>query len=87
MISEEGLTLEPGTRLNRSRAFYGRVLLKYKNGQRKRLTQTSEGRRKVPHSLVFSKQIIYFLISYYSKSKECLKFVKILPDPLPQFTF
>ena len=23
----------------------------------------------------------------YNKSKECLKFVKILSDPLPQFTF
>ena len=32
-------------------------------------------------------KVIYFLISYYNKSKECLKFVKILPDPLPQFTF
>ena len=41
----------------------------------------------MPHSLVFSKQIIYFLISYYSKSKECLKFVKILPDPLPHLHF
>ena len=31
--------------------------------------------------------VIYLLISYYNESKECLKFVKILPDPLPQFTF
>ena len=30
-----------------------------------------------------SKGVIYFLISYYSKSKECLKVVKILLDPLP----
>ena len=34
-----------------------------------------------------SKGVIYFLISYYNESKECLKFVKILPDPLQQFTF
>ena len=40
-----------------------------------------------PPRLVFSKAIIYFLISYYYKSKECLEFVKILPDPLLQFTF
>ena len=33
-----------------------------------------------------SKGVIYFLVSYYNKSKECLKFVKILSDPLPQFT-
>ena len=29
--------------------------------------------------------VIYLLISYYNESKECLKFVQILPDPLPQF--
>ena len=34
-----------------------------------------------------SKRAIYFLISYYNISKECLKVVKILPDPLPRFTF
>ena len=34
-----------------------------------------------------SKGIIYILISNYNKSKECLKVVKILPGPLPQFTF
>ena len=32
-----------------------------------------------------SKGIKYFFISYYNKSKEYLKVVKILPDPLPQF--
>ena len=30
-----------------------------------------------------SKGVIYFLISYYNESKECLEVVKILPDPLP----
>ena len=30
-----------------------------------------------------SKGVIYFLINYYSKSKECIKVVKILLDPLP----
>ena len=34
-----------------------------------------------------SNGVIYLLISYYNESKECLKFVKILPDPLPQFSF
>ena len=31
-----------------------------------------------------SKGVTYFLINYYNKSKECLKFVKILSDRLPQ---
>ena len=34
-----------------------------------------------------SNGVIYLLISYYNESKECLKFVKILPDLLPQLTF
>ena len=34
-----------------------------------------------------SNGVIYLLISYYNESKECLKFVKILPDLLQQFTF
>ena len=29
--------------------------------------------------------IIYFLIGFYNKSKECLKVVKIVLDPLPSF--
>ena len=34
-----------------------------------------------------SKGVIYFLINYYNKSKECLKVVKTLLDPLSQFAF
>ena len=30
-----------------------------------------------------SKEVIYFLISYYNKSNERLEVVKILLDPLP----
>ena len=30
-----------------------------------------------------SKEVIYFLISYYSESKECLEVAKILLDSLP----
>ena len=41
----------------------------------------------MPSFTSVSKGVIYFLINYYNKSKECLKFVKILPDPLPQFMF
>ena len=44
------------------------------------------GQKEYPLASV-SNGTIYLLISYYNKSKECLKFVKILSDPLPQFTF
>ena len=37
----------------------------------------------MPPSLVLARE----LYSYYNKSKECLKVVEILSDPLPQFTF
>ena len=60
------------------------VLLQYKGTEKASDRAIRRGWR-VP--LVFVKGIIYFLVSYYNKSKECLKFVKILPDPLPQFTF
>ena len=30
-----------------------------------------------------SNKIIYFLIGYYNKAKDCLKVVKTLLDPLP----
>ena len=44
------------------------------------------GQKEYPLASVRN-EVIYLLISYYNESKECLKFVKILPDPLPQFTF
>ena len=34
-----------------------------------------------------SKGVAEFLIGYYNISKERLKVVKILPEPLQQFTF
>ena len=47
------------------------------------MKQTSRGGRRVPPILVLAKELYTFLISYYDKSKECLKVVKILLDPLP----
>ena len=44
------------------------------------------GQKEYPLASV-SNGVIYLLIRYYNESKECLKFVKISPDPLPQFTF
>ena len=37
--------------------------------------------------LVLARELYSFSIGYYSKSEECLKFVKVLPDPLPPYTF
>ena len=37
--------------------------------------------------LVLARELYIFKISYYNKSKECLKVAKILLDSLPQFTF
>ena len=42
---------------------YSRVLLKYNKGQRKLLTRTSEGGRRVPTSLVFAKELYTLLIA------------------------
>ena len=62
---------------------YSKVLSKYKKGQKKLLTQTSKRGWRMSPSLVLTKRVIYFLTSYYNKSKEYLKVVKILLDPLP----
>ena len=41
----------------------------------------------MPHLLVLARKLYTFSIGYYSKSKECPKVVRVLPDPLPQYTF
>ena len=63
-----------------------RVLLKYKKGQRKLLTDFRRGTESAP-LLVLARVLYTFSVGYYSKSKECLKVVKVLTDPLPQNTF
>ena len=52
----------------------------------KRTEKTSDidirrGQKEYPLASV-SNGVIYFLISYYSESKECLEVVKTLLDPL-----
>ena len=37
--------------------------------------------------LIVAMELYTFSIGYYSKSKESLKVVKLLPDPCPEFTF
>ena len=46
-----------------------------------------KGDGECPPSLVLARELYIFSISYYSKSKLCLKVVKVLPDPCPEFTF
>ena len=85
-VISEDLVSGPETSLAAQGSCVGEFLLQWKETEKTSDIDFRMGWR-VPYSLVFSKGIIYFLISYYNKSKECLKFVKILPDPLPQFTF
>ena len=83
VISEEkDLASRPETRLDHSRAFVWQSFIKV----RKRTGKASDidirrGMESAPLISV-SKGVIYFLINY-NKSKECLKVVKILLDPLP----
>ena len=60
VISEKGSALGPGTRLDHSRASVLQSFIKVKRRQTKLLTQISEGRRRVPTSLVLEKGAIYF---------------------------
>ena len=69
------------------RAFVWQRFYCSEKGQKKLLTQTSEGEQRVPPSLVLARGLYAVSIGYYSKSKEFLKVVKVLADPLPQYTF
>ena len=46
-----------------------------------------KGDGECPSSLFLARELYSFSTAYYSKSKECLKVVKLLPDPCPEFTF
>ena len=46
-----------------------------------------KGDGECPPLLVLARELYTFSVGYYSKSKECLKVVKVLPDPCPEFTF
>ena len=63
-----------------------RVLLKWKGTEKASDTDIRRGTENAP-SLVLARELYTFKIGYYSKSKECLKVVKVLLDRLPQFTF
>ena len=76
----------PEKRLDRSELLFNRILLKYKGTEKASDIDIRRGQKEYPLASV-SNGVIYLLISYYNKPKECLKFVKILPDLLQQFTF
>ena len=40
----------------------------------------------MPHLLVLARELCAFSVGYYSKSKECLRIVRVLPGPLQQYT-
>ena len=81
MISEEkDLALGPETKLDHSGLFCGRSLFTVKRDRESFWLRHQEGVKSAP---VLAKELYTFLIGYYSKSKECLKIGKILPDPLP----
>ena len=42
--------------------------------------------QRVPLLLVLARELYTFSVGYYSKLKEHLKVVKVLPDSLPQHT-
>ena len=46
-----------------------------------------KGDGECPPSLVLARELSTFSVGYYSKSKDCLKVVKVLPDQCPEFTF
>ena len=73
-------------RLDCSGLLCNRVLLKCKRDRESFWHRHQKGAERVPPASV-SNGAIYLLVSYYNESKECLKFVTVLPDPLPQFTF
>ena len=78
----EEFNLGPETKLDCSDLLCNKVLLKYKRDGEASDTDIRRGQKECPLASV-SNGIIYFLISYYNESKECLEVVKILLDPLP----
>ena len=80
-VISEDLTSGSGTRLDRSTAFVSQSFIEVKNGQRKLLTQTSEGGRRVPLSLVLARELYTSLVITVNqkKSQSC----KDLTRPTP----
>ena len=69
-------------RLDCSELLCNKLLLKYKEIEKASELDIRKGQKECPLTSV-SNGVIYFLITYYSESKECLEAVKTLLDPLP----
>ena len=83
LISEEDQACRPGTRLDHSRTFVSGF---YQTMKRDRETSDVDNRKRMESAPVasLSKGVIYFFkTGYYDKSRECLKVLKILQNPLP----
>ena len=87
VISEEDLASGPRPGLITQELLCSRVLLKWKRDRESFWHRHQKGGGECPHPLVLAVELYTFSIAYYSKSKESLKVVKVLPDPLPQYTF
>ena len=74
VISKEDLASGPETRVDHPGIFCGRSFITVKRDR--------ERGHRVPPSLVLARELYTFLIGYYNKSKECLKVVKVSPDPI-----
>ena len=87
-MASRGEEFNPGpeTRLGRSELLCNRVLAKYKRDREASDIDIRRGQKEYPLASV-SNEVIYLLITYYNDSITFLKFVKILQDPLPKFTF
>ena len=70
---------EPMRRLDHSELLCNKVLLKIEKDSD---IDIRRGQKECPFTSI-SNGVIYFLITYYSESKECLEVVKTLADPLP----
>ena len=73
-------------RLDCSELLCNKVLLKYKEIVKASDIDIRRGQKECLLASV-SNEVIYLLITYYNDSITFLKFVKILQDPLPKFTF
>ena len=56
-------------------------------GQKASNIDIRRGDGECPPSLVLARELYTSSVGCYSKSKECLEVVKVLPDPFPQLTF
>ena len=85
MTEEENLASGPETRRQALRELCGKSFIKVKKGLKASDIDIRRGQR-APYSLIWVELYIFFQLVTKNRLKECLKVLKILPDPLPQHT-